>query len=96
LKTDHVSGKKQEILELCEVIYMNGYSLDESEVDEDTAAFSVIKFGDLFKMYTRISDKVVGLLLRAKKYRLVYFEPEMLFQGKVIFPYFIRIESYFY
>ena len=74
---------KQEILELCEVIYMNGYSLDESEVDEDTAAFSVIKFGDLFKMYTRISDKVVGLLLRAKKYRLVYFEPEMLFQGKL-------------
>ena len=61
---------------------MNGYSLDESEVDEDTAAFSVIKFGDLFKMYTRISDKVVGLLLRAKKYRLVFFEPEMLFQGK--------------
>ena len=75
--------KNQEILELCEVIYMNGYSLDESEVDEDTAAFSVIKFGDLFKMYTRITDKVVGLLLRAKKYRLVYFEPEMLFQGKL-------------
>jgi hypothetical protein len=69
-------------LELCEVIYMNGYSLDESEIDEDTAAFSVIKFGDLFKMYTRISDKVVGLLLRAKKYRLVFFEPEMLFQGE--------------
>ena len=68
-------------MELCEVIYMNGYSLEESEVDEDTAAFAVIKFGDLFKMYTRISDKVVGILLRAKKYRLVYFEPEMLFQG---------------
>jgi Costars len=29
----------------------------------------------------RISDKVVGILRRAKKYRLVYFEPEMLFQG---------------
>jgi len=44
---------QQEILELCEVIYMNGYSLDESEIDEETAAFAVIKFGDLFKMYTR-------------------------------------------
>ena len=43
----------QEILELCEVVYMNGYSLDESEIDEETAAYSVIKFGDLFKMYTR-------------------------------------------
>ena len=31
-------------------------------------------------MYTRISDKVVGILLRAKKYGLLYFEPEMLFQ----------------
>ena len=61
---------------------MNGYSIDESEIDEETAAFAVIKFGHLFKMYTRISDKVVGILLRAKKYRLVYFEPEMLFQGK--------------
>jgi hypothetical protein len=37
---------------------MKGYSLDESEIDDETAAFSVIKFGDLFKMYTRISDKV--------------------------------------
>jgi hypothetical protein len=34
---------------------MNGYSLDESEIDEETAAYSVIKFGDLFKMYTRYS-----------------------------------------
>lgn len=39
-------------------------------------------FGDLFKLYTRISDKVVGILLRAKKYGLVFFEPEMLFQGQ--------------
>jgi hypothetical protein len=40
---------------------MKGYSLDESEIDDETAAFSVIKFGDLFKMYTRISDKVAIL-----------------------------------
>ena len=36
-------------------------------------------------MYTRISDKVVGILLRAKKYGLLYFEPEMLFQVKFFF-----------
>ncbi len=54
---------------------MNGVE-DE---DDHTAA---ILFGDLFRMYTRISDKVVGLLLRARKYGLVHFEPEMLFQGQ--------------
>ena len=40
------------------------------------------KFLKSFRLYTRISDKVVGLLLRARKYGLVYFEPEMLFQGQ--------------
>ena len=55
---------------------MNGIELeDEGEVH------SAMLFGDLFRIYTRISDKVVGILLRAKKYGLVYFEPEMLFQG---------------
>ena len=37
------------------------------------------------RVYTRISDKVVGILLRAKKYGLLYFEPEMLFQVGVCF-----------
>ena len=40
-------------------------------------------------------NKVVGLLLRAKKYRLVYFEPEMLFQGKVILQFSIVIFKHF-
>lgn len=31
-------------------------------------------------MYTKISNKVVGLLLAAKKRGIVYFEGEMLFQ----------------
>jgi hypothetical protein len=64
----------KEILELCELIYTNGME------EEDHTA--VMLFGDLFRLYTRISDKVVGILLRAKKYGLVYFEPEMLFQGE--------------
>ena len=37
-------------------------------------------FGSLFELYTRISNKVVGILLRARKYGFVDFEGEMLFQ----------------
>ena len=44
--------KLQEILELCEFIYLNSCE------DEDQR--SIMLFGDLFKLYTRISDKVVG------------------------------------
>jgi len=33
-------------------------------------------------MYTKISDKVVGLLIAAKKRGLVYFEKEILFQRR--------------
>ena len=45
--------------------------------------FSSYKFTllDLFsQIYTRISSKVVGILLRARKYGFVDFEPEILFQ----------------
>ena len=45
-------------------------------------------------MYTRISDKVVGILLRAKKYGLLYFEPEMLFQVEGLFLFGSRFGSY--
>lgn len=60
-----------------QVIYQNG-------VEDEDDHTSAILFGDLFRMYTRISDKVVGILLRARKYGLVHFEPEILFQGQVI------------
>ena len=49
---------------------------------EDEDQRSIMLFGDLFKLYTRISDKVVGILLRARKYGLVQFQPEILFQGQ--------------
>lgn len=39
-------------------------------------------FQQIFMRYVRISDKVVGILMRAKKRKLVYFEPEMLWQGR--------------
>ncbi|XP_078449997.1 actin-binding Rho-activating protein [Lampetra fluviatilis] len=39
-------------------------------------------FGELFDRYVRISDKVVGILLRARKHGMVDFEGEMLWQGR--------------
>ena len=45
---------------------------------------SIMLFGDLFKFYARISDEVVGNLLRAKKYGLVGLEPETIFQSRDI------------
>jgi len=47
-----------------------------------------ITFGELFQMYTVISNKVVGILLRARKHGLLDFQGEMLYQrrdeGKII------------
>ncbi|CAK9293824.1 unnamed protein product [Gordionus sp. m RMFG-2023] len=41
-----------------------------------------VKFGDLFKLYAHISDKLVGILLRARKQGLVAFQGEMLYQRR--------------
>ncbi|KAM9308790.1 actin-binding Rho-activating protein [Gastrophryne carolinensis] len=41
-----------------------------------------VTFGDLFDRYVRISDKVVGILLRARKHGMVDFQGEMLWQGR--------------
>ncbi|KFV85512.1 Actin-binding Rho-activating protein, partial [Struthio camelus australis] len=41
-----------------------------------------VTFGELFERYVRISDKVVGILMRARKHGLVDFEGEMLWQGR--------------
>lgn len=41
-----------------------------------------VEFGKLFKHYLTISNKLVGVLLRARKQRQVDFEGEMLWQGK--------------
>ncbi|XP_023019060.2 actin-binding Rho-activating protein isoform X1 [Leptinotarsa decemlineata] len=76
--TIHVS---REMLELCEVINQCGERLFTHEEKPDDPRI-VISFGELFSIYTAISDKVVGLLLRARKYNLVDFEGECLFQRK--------------
>uniref|UniRef100_A0A6J0SRX1 Actin-binding Rho-activating protein n=1 Tax=Pogona vitticeps TaxID=103695 RepID=A0A6J0SRX1_9SAUR len=41
-----------------------------------------VTFGELFERYVRISDKVVGILMRARKHGMVDFEGEMLWQGR--------------
>ncbi|CAL4068918.1 unnamed protein product [Meganyctiphanes norvegica] len=63
-----------EVVLLCNMIYQEG-----ERYPDNTAA---ITFGDLFQIYTRISSKVVGVLLRARKHGLVYFEGETLFQRR--------------
>ncbi|KAK1795662.1 hypothetical protein P4O66_001155 [Electrophorus voltai] len=41
-----------------------------------------VTFGHLFDRYVKISDKVVGILLRCRKHKMVDFEGEMLWQGR--------------
>ncbi|NXK29096.1 ABRA protein, partial [Arenaria interpres] len=64
----------KEVEELCLVIRRTG------EVGEDGRVS--VTFGQLFETYVTISNKVVGILLRARKHGLVRFEGEMLWQGK--------------
>ncbi|CAH3194902.1 unnamed protein product, partial [Porites evermanni] len=67
----HIS---QEVKALCNVILQMG--------DEQPDGTVTVTFGRLFERYTRISNKVVGMLLRARKQNLVDFEGEMLFQRR--------------
>ena len=62
----------KEICELCE----NIINIAEPHPD---GTFTV-QFGPLFKLYTVISEKVVGMLIRARRHKLVTFEGEMLYQ----------------
>ena len=64
----HIS---QEVKALCNIILQMG-----EEQPDGTVA---VTFGRLFDRYTRISNKVVGTLLRARKQNLVDFEGKMLF-----------------
>ncbi|XP_075154762.1 uncharacterized protein LOC142228265 isoform X2 [Haematobia irritans] len=66
----------KEMLELCQIIDSEGYNV------KDEPGMRVIPFGELFNIYNYISDKVVGILLRARKHKLVEFEGEMLFQRR--------------
>lgn len=67
----------QEMLELCTVIHDEGHS-----ISKQTPELRGILFGELFNIYTHINDKLVGLLLRARKHELIEFEGEVLFQRR--------------
>ncbi|KAJ8976219.1 hypothetical protein NQ317_008102 [Molorchus minor] len=71
----------KEMMELCEIINQCGQMLFTPE-EKPNDSRKVISFGELFAIYTGISDKVVGVLLRARKYKLVDFEGECLFQRR--------------
>ncbi|KAL7021272.1 hypothetical protein ACKWTF_011817 [Chironomus riparius] len=64
----------KEMLELCQIIH------DEGSPTEENPDLRFISFRDIFNIYVNISNKVVGLLLRARKYGLLTFEGECLFQ----------------
>lgn len=50
--------------------------------DPDPDGCTRVTFGELFETYVRISDKVVGILMRARKHGRLDFEGEMLWQGQ--------------
>ncbi|KAM9852571.1 actin-binding Rho-activating protein [Aulostomus maculatus] len=68
----HIS---REVQELCDVIR------DIGKGDKEGRS-TTVEFGKLFDHYVTISNKLVGILLRARKQKLVDFEGEMLWQGK--------------
>ncbi|NWX83915.1 ABRA protein, partial [Nothoprocta pentlandii] len=64
----------REVEELCGIIRSTGEKGEDGHVS--------VTFRQLFETYVTISNKVVGILLRARKHGLVHFEGEMLWQGK--------------
>ncbi|XP_031729557.1 actin-binding Rho-activating protein [Anarrhichthys ocellatus] len=76
----HVS---REVEELCEVIRNIGQPGDkDGDGRSSDGRVITVEFGKLFEHYVTISNKLVGILLRARKQGLVDFEGEMLWQGK--------------
>uniref|UniRef100_A0A674DD92 Actin binding Rho activating protein b n=1 Tax=Salmo trutta TaxID=8032 RepID=A0A674DD92_SALTR len=67
----HIHG---EIADMCYVIR----TMNDPDPDWKTR----VTFRELFDRYLRVSDKVVGILLRAKRHGKVAFEEEMLWQGQ--------------
>ncbi|XP_076827773.1 actin-binding Rho-activating protein [Brachyhypopomus gauderio] len=67
----HVSA---EVVQLCRVIRQIGKDQEDGR--------AAVEFGRLFEHYVPISNKVVGVLLRARRQGLVHFDGEMLWQGR--------------
>ncbi|XP_054473750.1 actin-binding Rho-activating protein [Anoplopoma fimbria] len=49
---------------------------------KDKEGRTIISFGRLFDRYVKISDKVVGIVLRCRKHKMLDFEGEMLWKGQ--------------
>ncbi|XP_061379431.1 actin-binding Rho-activating protein-like [Danaus plexippus] len=87
-KTEYRGAEAQarvctEMKELCEIINEYGKSPCKSLLPPELKdATKVISFGELFTIYTVISDKLVGILLRTRKHQLTFFEGEVLFQKR--------------
>lgn len=76
----HIS---REVQELCAVIRNIGEVREEGgHGDSSRRKWISVEFGKLFEHYVTVSNKLVGILLRARKQRLVDFDGEMLWQGK--------------
>ncbi|XP_003373906.1 actin-binding Rho-activating protein [Trichinella spiralis] len=60
--------------DLCELISEFGARNDDGT--------TTITFGKLFEIYVYVSDKVVGMLLRARRHKIVDFQGEMLYQRR--------------
>ncbi|XP_070692257.1 actin-binding Rho-activating protein [Pempheris klunzingeri] len=76
----HIS---KEVQELCEVIRSIGEPRHKDlDASSSNGKAITVEFGKLFEHYVTISNKLVGILLRARKQRLVDFEGEMLWQGQ--------------
>ncbi|KAG7300138.1 hypothetical protein JYU34_015688 [Plutella xylostella] len=70
-----------EMKELCQIIHDYGKTPPKGMFPPELdSATKVISFGELFTIYTVISDKLVGILIRTRKHQLTYFEGEVLFQ----------------
>ncbi|XP_053213193.1 actin-binding Rho-activating protein-like [Panonychus citri] len=64
----------QEIRDLCSFIETNGTKNEDNQV--------TITFGQLFESYEMLSNKLVGILLRACKQGFVHFVGEILYQRR--------------
>jgi len=54
---------------------------EKGKLDQAEGGVATISFGQLFEEYENISDMLVGLLMRAKKRKLIKYQGDMLFQG---------------
>ncbi|XP_074603076.1 actin-binding Rho-activating protein-like [Brevipalpus obovatus] len=72
MKAYHAISK--EVQELCQIVNENGGKQKDGTV--------TMTFGNLFELYSSISDKLVGVLLRARKHGFVHFVGEILYQRR--------------